>query len=175
LNATKTTIRFSLPESLKKPQTQRCLPRVPELLTTSYPSELGILRTSVSKCDEKRIVRFFPSFPEDLRVSLPLCFLFPFSLGRLSTPILIQLCRSGSTESNSFSRPEWPGSSHPVPALPRPCGHESPSCPTQFPQGGEEVDTNLVFIQNAVLREPSDLLFLTAMQRTVTLPLGLGN
>lgn len=37
--------------------------RAPQVvLTTSYPSEPGILRTSVSKCDEKRIVRFLPSF-----------------------------------------------------------------------------------------------------------------
>lgn len=91
--------------------------RAPQVVvTTSYPSELGILRTSVSKCNEKRIVCFLPSFPEDLRVSLPLCFVFPFSLGRLSTAILIQLCRSGTTQSNSFSHPEQPGTSFPPPS-----------------------------------------------------------
>lgn len=144
------------------------------MLTTSYPSEPGILRTSVSKCDEKRIVHFLPSFPEDLRVSLPLHFLFPFSQGCLSTAVLIQLCRSGSTESDSFSHPECPGTSPPIPALPRPFGHGGTSCHTQFTQGGEDADANLIFIQNPVLHELSDLL-LMARQCTVNLPLGLGN
>lgn len=115
--------------------------RTPQVeLTTSYPSELGILRTSVSKCNEKRIVRFLPSFPEDLRVFLPLCFLFPFSLGRLSTAILIQLCRSGTTQSNSFSHPEQPGTSFPPPALLWPFGHGHPSR-AQFTQEAEDEDT----------------------------------
>lgn len=113
--------------------------------------------------------------PEDLRVSLLLRFLFPFSLGCLSTAILIQLCRSGSTESNSSSHPERPGTSPPVPALPRPFGHGGPSCHTQFGRGREDADTNLIFIRNPVLHELSDLLFLMAMRCTVTLPLGLGN
>lgn len=124
-NATKTTIHFSPPENEKKTKKQ-LVPfakstRAPQVvLTTSYPSEPGILGTSVSKCNEKRIVCFRPSFPEDLRVSLPLRFLLRFSLGRLSTAILIQLCRSGSPEGNSFSHPERLG-----PALPsQPCpGH----------------------------------------------------
>lgn len=117
-------------------------PRV--VLTTSYPSELGILRTSVSKCNEKRIVRFLPSFPEDLRVSLPLCFLFPFSLGCLSTAILIQLCRSGTAQSNSFSHPEQPGTSFPSPDLLWPFGH---GCPphAQFTQEGEDEDSKSHF------------------------------
>lgn len=110
------------------------------VLTTSYPLELGILRTSVSKCNEKRIVHFLPSFPEDLRVSLPLCFLFPFSLGCLSTAILIQLCRSGTAQSDSFHHPEQPGTSFPPPALLWPFGHGCPSC-AQFTQEGEDEDT----------------------------------
>lgn len=120
--------------------------RAPQVvLTTSYPLELGILRTSVSKCNEKRIVHFLPSFPEDLRVSLPLCFLFPFSLGCLSTAILIQLCRSGTAQSNSFSHPEQPGTSFPPPALLWPFGHGCPSC-AQFTQEGEDEDTKTSFL-----------------------------
>lgn len=67
------------------------------------------------------------------------------------------------------------GTSPPVPALPRPFGHGSPSCHTQLPQGGEDTDTHLIFIQNPVLHELSHLLFSMAMQCTVTLPLGLSN
>ena len=44
-----------------------------------------------------------------------------------------------------------------------------------FTQGGEDADTNVIFIRNPVLHELSDLLFLMAMQCTVTLPLGLSN
>lgn len=145
------------------------------VLTTSYPSESGILRTSVSKCNEKRVVRFLPSFPEDLRVSLPLRFLFPFSLGRLSTAILTQLCGSGSTESIFFSYPKRLWTNPPTPALSQPFGHGGPSCHTKFTEGGEDSNTNLIFIQTLVLHELSDRLFLMAVLCIVTLPLGLDN
>lgn len=148
--------------------------RLPQVvLTTSYPSEPGILRTSVCKCDKKRIVLFLPAFPEDLWVSLFLLFLFLFSLGCLSTAIFIQLGRSGSTGSDSFSIPS--GRRPALPALPGTFGQGGPSCQVRFTQEGEDVDRNLIFIQISVLHELSTLLFLMAMRCTVTLPLGVGN
>lgn len=146
-------------------------PRV--LLTTSYPSEPGILRTSVCKCDKKRIGRFLPSFPEDLWVSLFLLFLFLFSPGCLSTAILIQLGSSGSMGSDSLGIPSGRGPA--LPSQPRPFGQGGPSCHIQFTQEGEGVDRNLIFIENPVLHELSTLLFSMAMPCTVTLPLGVGN
>lgn len=152
--------------------------RAPQVvLTTSYPLELGILRTSVSKCIEKRIVPFLPSFPEDLQLSLPLCFLFHFSLGCLSTAILIQLCRSGTAQSNSFSHPERPGTRDQF-STPRPCsGHLGTGVlPVHNSHSKEKMRIqNLIFIPNPVLGELSGLHSSMAMWCTVTLPLGPSN
>lgn len=81
MNPTKTTIHFRPLESFKKTSPAplaKSTQAAQVLLTTSYPSELGILRTSVCRCDEKRRVCLLPlpstgplGFPASLFLTLP--------------------------------------------------------------------------------------------------------
>lgn len=168
LDPAKTTIHFRPLESWGKKKTVPFAKstQAPEiLLTTSYPPELGILRTSVSRCDKKRRVLLLPRGPSG----------FPSPLFLIPTPT------KPVKQSWATRREILPSA---IPSSQNTALQPSPApaiwawvffCHAHTPPLRGDVDANLVFIQTPVPPELSDLLFLMAMQCTVTLPLGLGN